>query len=267
MNCLAILCLLFAATFAQECGNPVIAPNINLNSYIVGGTEAKAHSYPWLVALFSGNYQICGASIINEWWILTAAHCVVEGGYLKIKAGLHNLWHNNAQTRVVEKAIYHEKYPNNGYDIYNDVALLKLKEPLELNSYVQPICLPKSGLKHKDGQMFVVAGWGSTQEGGYGSNVVLQVAVPKISDSDCGSWRYYGDAFHAGKEFCCGYRYGGRDSCQGDSGGPLIFKENGVWTQGGIVSWGYGCAGAYHPGVYTYLPNYINWIEENMANN
>jgi len=267
MKCLIILCLFVAASLARECGKPKVSPSIKLNSFIVGGTVAKPHSYPWLVALESGGVQICGASIINERWVLTAAHCVVEFYDLKVKAGAHDLYSNKVQVIKVAKKIYHENYPNSPFLIYDDVALLKLQKPLKFNDNVQPICLPQSGLKHKDGQMFVVAGWGNLKAGGSASSVVRQVAVPKISDSVCGSEDYYGLAFNEGREFCCGYAAGGKDSCQGDSGGPLVFKKNGKWIQGGIVSWGYGCAGKQKPGVYTYLPNYISWIKKHMANN
>jgi len=269
MKCLVLVCLFFAGTLAQDCGNPKVSPNINLNSYIVGGTLAKAHSYPWLVALYSEDRQICGGSIINERWILTAAHCVASGDPLKVKAGAHSLKGKNVQFIKVGKQIFHEWYPDDDYgNIFNDVAILKLEKPLKFNDNVQPICLPKSGIKLKNGQMFVVAGWGDLKEDAQtGSNVVRQLVVPKISDKVCDSYEFYNGALTRGTEFCCGYAAGGKDSCQGDSGGPLMYKEDGKWIQGGIVSWGFGCARAKKPGIYTNLPRYINWIEKHMADN
>ena len=55
---------------------------------------------------------------------------------------------------------------------------------------------------------------------------------------------------------------GGIDSCQGDSGGPLISTID--QTQVGIVSWGYGCAVAESPGVYTQLEFFIPFIDEEI---
>lgn len=56
---------------------------------------------------------------------------------------------------------------------------------------------------------------------------------------------------------CFGYTKGGKDSCQGDSGGPLAI--NGV--QVGVVSWGYGCARSYLPGVYAKVAVLRNHID------
>lgn len=56
-----------------------------------------------------------------------------------------------------------------------------------------------------------------------------------------------------------------RNILQGDSGGPVVQRQagRGAIVQG-IVSWGYGCGLATHPGVYTRVSHYLNWIEDNQ---
>ncbi len=50
---------------------------------------------------------------------------------------------------------------------------------------------------------------------------------------------------------------------QGDSGGPVVEKgSDGSYRQYGIVSWGYGCAEAGFPGVYSRVSAYADWIEQ-----
>ena len=53
---------------------------------------------------------------------------------------------------------------------------------------------------------------------------------------------------------------------QGDSGGPLSVEDpvTGAWQLGGIISWGpNSCGERNKPGVYTRIPSYTQWIEEN----
>jgi len=55
-----------------------------------------------------------------------------------------------------------------------------------------------------------------------------------------------------------------QDSCQGDSGGPLYDSDNNALV--GIVSWGYGCAQARYPGVYSRISHQISWIQNEICN-
>ena len=54
-----------------SCGRPQVAM-----SRVIGGQDAKAHSWPWQIGLHQYGRFICGGSIINSRWIVTAAHCV-----------------------------------------------------------------------------------------------------------------------------------------------------------------------------------------------
>ena len=68
----------------------------------------------------------------------------------------------------------------------------------------------------------------------------------------------YGDENIIDSMMCAGIE--GKDSCQGDSGGPLTC--DGLLC--GIVSWGYGCALADFPGVYTQTSYFVDWITNNI---
>jgi secreted trypsin-like serine protease len=101
-----------------------------------------------------------------------------------------------------------------------------------------------------------VSGWGVTEFSSYGSDTLRAAVTPVIDDVVCGGDGANGGAFHAALMVCAGYLSGGIDTCQGDSGGPL--QAPGQSADGGllyrligITSWGYGCAAANAPGVYS----------------
>uniref|UniRef100_A0A7N8Y7F0 Peptidase S1 domain-containing protein n=1 Tax=Mastacembelus armatus TaxID=205130 RepID=A0A7N8Y7F0_9TELE len=90
-----------------------------------------------------------------------------------------------------------------------------------------------------------------------------EVSIPIVSNTRCNA--AYGSI--TSNMMCAGLTQGGKDSCQGDSGGPLVSKNNTVWVQAGVVSFGYGCAKPNYPGVYTRVSQYENWINNQITSN
>ena len=136
---------------------------------------------------------------------------------------------------------------------------MKLAGSADLSSqYIDAIALPTSGEEYDDGTSCTVTGWGTTSEGGSLGRVLQKVDVPVVSDDDCrGS---YGVNDILDSMICAGLPQGGKDSCQGDSGGPFMCGNQ----LSGVVSWGYGCAEAGYPGVYTQTSYFIDWINNNL---
>jgi trypsin len=237
---------------------------------IVGGSIVTPNSLPWQALLQIGGYM-CGGSLIDEEWVLTASHCVegMTAGQATVYLGLHDRQSLSIsanpylQTKSVSQIIMHASYNPSTTDY--DVALLKLATPATLTQGVQMIPLATTASNsalYTAGTMLTVSGWGTTSSGGSVSRYLQKVSVPVVSNTTCNTM--YGGGITA-RMLCAGDTVnGGEDSCQGDSGGPLIGQQNGNWVQVGVVSWGIGCASAAYPGVYTHVANLYSWIAERV---
>ncbi|XP_070545531.1 suppressor of tumorigenicity 14 protein-like [Ptychodera flava] len=258
-----------------NCGIPFYMPTLRrrkrdrASQRIVGGQEAVQYSFPWQISLKHNVYgHICGGTIINDLWVVTAAHCVYDdqsAGYTVV-AGEHNrqYYSLNEQSRSVVQLIMHENYNPDTLD--SDIALLKVDSAFTWSNYVIPVCLPVQWHAFSAGKTCYVTGWGDTQ--GTGSELVLnQVDVPLLSNNVCNQPSYLNGRI-TDRMLCAGYDTGGKDSCQGDSGGPLVCQDtDGKWLLSGVVSWGYGCGEPYSPGVYTRTSYFIAWIDDKILNN
>uniref|UniRef100_A0A3Q3JKT5 Peptidase S1 domain-containing protein n=1 Tax=Monopterus albus TaxID=43700 RepID=A0A3Q3JKT5_MONAL len=161
---------------------------------------------------------------------------------------------------VVEKIIYNKNYNHRSHD--GDIALMKLRTPLNFSDTVRPICLPRYDDDHPGGTRCWISGWGYTQPDSVHSPDSLKEApVPIISTKKCNSSCMYNGEITP-RMLCAGYTEGKVDACQGDSGGPLVCQDENVWRLVGVVSWGTGCAEPNHPGVYTKVAEFLGWIYE-----
>ena len=110
-----------------------------------------------------------------------------------------------------------------------------------------------------------IAGWGLTSSAGASTDVLMTATVPIVSDAECASSDQV-SMVEAQAMVCAGFAAGGIDSCQGDSGGPLtVLNAAGTTILAGVVSWGYECAAAGRPGLYTRAATLTTWITPLLA--
>ncbi|XP_078067111.1 chymotrypsinogen A-like [Mustelus asterias] len=259
LSCLAF----FGAAYGRNCGVPAISPVITGYSRIVNGESAVPGSWPWQVSLQQrSGFHFCGGSLINENWVVTAAHCsvstrhvVVVGDYNKCSAD------GKSQSIAVAKAITHPDWNSN--TINYDITLVKLSSPVTFNQQVSPVCLAGASDIVSAGKMCVTTGWGLTNSNAFGTPCILQqTSLPILSKTQC--QKYWGNMI-SDVMVCAGAS--GASSCMGDSGGPLVCQERGAWTLVGIVSWGSGSCSTRRPGVYARVNEFSNWIDQTLAMN
>ncbi|XP_067875628.1 transmembrane protease serine 6 isoform X2 [Heterodontus francisci] len=229
---------------------------------IVGGTNSTEGEWPWQASLQISSQHVCGGILINENWVLSAAHCFTSSStppaiwtVILGKFKLDVVGNNELSFKVL-KIISHPYYNAITYDY--DVALLQLDQPVPIVPSSYPICLPTRTHVFETGKTCWVTGWGTTEEDGSVSNVLQKVDVKLVDQSTCNEAYSYSIT---PRMLCAGYPEGEKDSCQGDSGGPLVCEEsNGRWFLAGIVSHGLGCARKDYYGVYTRVTRLIDWI-------
>ncbi|XP_060921571.1 serine protease 27-like [Labrus mixtus] len=239
-----------------------IAP---FNTRIVGGENADAGAWPWQASLHRSGSHFCGGSLINSKWVLTAAHCFPSTSTFNLVVYLgrqtQQFLNFNEVSRTVIQIINHPDYDVSPND--SDMSLLELSSEVTFTDYIKPVCLAASDSVFDAGTTCWVTGWGTI-----GTDVPLgfpqtlqEVTVPIVSNTRC-SQSY---SSITSNMICAGLEEGGKDSCQGDSGGPLVCKSGSVWVEGGVVSFGRGCALASFPGVYARVSQFEDWIKSRVS--
>lgn len=258
------------------CGVP--SEPFEMKQRIFGGSLAKIENFPWQVFFRS---EWAGGALLDERWVLTAAHVVEGNPRPTMFAGSTTVQTSaldQAQVLAADRVFIHPGWrpaPAQGArkNFDNDIALVRLRDPVKMGPTVSPICLPGTTSKYSFsvGDLGMVAGWGRTEKKDWvlklrGAKLPIttldlcQGVKVKNSQVDPRSFVFTENMLCAGGA--------GVDSCQGDSGGAFavrkLIDQSSKFYVAGLVSWGPEC-GTY--GVYTKVQNYVDWIRETMQEN
>ncbi|KAM4859630.1 coagulation factor X [Thomomys bottae] len=232
---------------------------------IVGGRDCEPGECPWQALLINDeNEGFCGGTILNELYVLTAAHCLHLPKRFKVRVGDRNTEQEDGDEAVheVDVIIKHNRFVPQTYDF--DIAVLRLKTPITFRMNVAPACLPQKDwaeatlMTQKSG---IVSGFGRTHEKGRQSTTLKMLEVPYVDRNTC---KLSSSFTITQNMFCAGYDAKLEDACQGDSGGPHVTRFKDTYFVTGIVSWGEGCAKKGKYGVYTKVTAFLKWIHRSM---
>lgn len=241
---------------------------------IYGGQDAAPMEFPhqgslqvrWL------NSHVCGATLIADNWVLTAAHCMLRSRYpgsWQVKFGEHSLIKPDATERTffVIKVIVHEAY--NSKNQLNDIALLKLEKSLDFkgaDKHLKPVCLADSSFVVRTGMPAFVVGWGKGDKGPRTTDILQKLQQPLLDYQKCAdAWKGIGWPVTE-KNVCVGDLTSQKGVCSGDSGGPAQVRlATGDWLQVGITSWTTSaCNIQGYAAVFTKVSSHIDWIREKV---
>ncbi|XP_022191271.2 chymotrypsin-1 [Nilaparvata lugens] len=194
---------------------------VNCERRIFGGSITTHGEFPYQVIVLLKNQQVCTGTIIDENWVITAAHCVMDGRRMaspsdvSVKAGfVRRALGPGHLMRAIDLAVHSDYRTLTGKQ---GLALIKVEEPFQFNEKIKKISLSDEPWPHSEGRMCTIAGYGSTE-----NNTINELRFLQVK------------AFH-GKNMCpctthndqlekliCLAPRRGQGACFGDSGGGLI---------------------------------------------
>ncbi|XP_069671632.1 chymotrypsin-1-like [Periplaneta americana] len=246
---LLVLCINPDFSSAEEAQYP-------LQPRIIGGRNATKNEFPFVVAILVFGKPQCTGTIINQYKVLTVAHCVLNGtdydDYI-VKAGFYIANDPNAIVRNVNYIRIHFNYEVKQYWTF-DIAILNVTQPFVFNEAVQPVVLPKFRRRLRPGTKATIIGWGYTQFAPRRQipSVLQALDLTYIKKSECRqSWRL------VNRTICAVAASNSQASCRGDSGSPMMVGN----VQWGILATGTTNCTGRRPFTFLEVSRFTKWIK------
>ncbi|XP_032519275.2 collagenase-like [Danaus plexippus] len=229
-------------------------------SRIVGGNFAILGQLPYqaglLIRLQDGRQSVCGASLISNSRLVTAAHCWTSFGVdaREVLVVLGSITLYSGGTRILTNNVRpHERF--NPFTLQNDIAIIYIN-PVSYSNNIRNIEIA-SGNDQYVGSWATAAGFGRYTDTSGASSTLRYARLQVISNDACK--RTYGNIILS-SFLCVSTRYG-ESTCAGDSGGPLVINN----TLIGVTCFGHsaGCSRG-HPAGFQRVTSFYDWIVSNM---
>ncbi|XP_037939618.1 serine protease 1-like [Teleopsis dalmanni] len=234
-----------------------------IDGRITNGKDAVEGQFPYQVgASFSSSKGSwwCGGSIIDNEWVVTAAHCT--SGATSVTLYFGGVVRTSPELKVTVSSsnfIQHSSY--NSITIRNDISLIKIPS-LSFNKNINKVNLPKKASSYSTyaGDVAIASGWGLISDSATAVHSKLQYTpLEVITNAECSA--VFGKLLVYSSTICVATP-AGTSTCQGDSGGPLVYGNDLI----GITSYGSsaGCESG-SPAAFTRVTSYLDWISANAG--
>lgn len=250
-----------------EC--PSAATETHRTRRVVGGRDA-GEPVPFMASLqknvtgLSAPFPYCGASMLTERHLVTAAHCLKNktASMLSVNVGDYDLSSSDDAPNIIRNVDSYKQHQRYIIDTYeNDIAVITLSDAVPFESLTTVVLAPVNS-DLPDGTTVCVMGWGRLQYEGAKPTTLQKLCMPSVNRSECQR-----PLSHIVNEsmVCAGGREG-QDACVGDSGGPLMMQLGNYEVICGVVSFGKKCGLKDVYGVYTRVGLFVPWLYEQTRN-
>ncbi|XP_046450194.1 chymotrypsin-like elastase family member 2A [Daphnia pulex] len=250
-------------------------------STIMEETEATPNEFPWMVHFLlvnytSGKYFTCGGTLVSDIHILTSSYCFFDvtssfATIVNITLGAHNLSANSSDRfrQIAQWSSIASNFQFNSSSVLDSYfAIVTLMEPVTINDYVQPACLPLDDDPDHVNEPVVLTGWGDYNASGSYS-VLRKTTTTVISSSGTNGTcqQQAGLGPFSGFNFIC--TNGSQRYCSGENGGPMYYydRECGRWFVIGIAGIGgrivdslINCQNSNKPNVFNRVTSQLFYI-------
>ncbi|GAB0086633.1 Peptidase S1 domain-containing protein [Sergentomyia squamirostris] len=255
------------------CSAHLMFTSASLSGKIVGGVNADPGQFPYMVSIqWAPNamfHHLCGGSILNEEWVLTAAHCnfmTFQHQLMKVIVGAWDFRTPSLyqQEAWIDRFVDHPLYQG-GNGVPHNIAVVHVDEKFTFNSWVQPVILPTTSSYPFGAATLTGWGWTADEPPFLLADILQSVNVSLITASQCfAALVYLGEnplELDSISHICTGPLTGGISACNGDMGGPLVQNdENNIVQVGMAIRIFRPCGRHNAPTIYIRVSAYVDWI-------
>jgi hypothetical protein len=240
--------------------HPTAAPQVGSQPTVLGGIQALAADWPWLVSIYESGDFVCNGTLIASRMVLSAANCVTYRTPTEVATVTDDSTSVTVGRRIpVVKTFIHPEYSADTGE--NDIAVLKLGQDLPppfATISAQGTADPGPGTLALVGTLNF-----QLQPG------VLVQSVTMVADSqEC--VRLYEGRPVSKAIICAGIEHARGGACPGtgSAGAPLVlYNRAGLKYEVGVVSVAQSCKSSETVfGGYTRTSSYANWIKTLVPN-